>query len=82
MKINFVKAMVFPTLRQVNRVISEFDKMADDLEEDYIFFEYYKRLNTDHDVYEYVLNVAKTDKEKFNKRIDFILDMIKRNGGF
>lgn len=81
MKINFVKAMVFPTLRQVNRVISEFDKMADDLEEDYIFFEYYKRIN-DHHVYEYVLNVAKTDKEKFNKRIDFILDMIKRNGGF
>lgn len=81
LKSDFVEVMVLPTKRQVNRIIDEFDRMTEDLYEDYAVFEYYKRLN-EHDVYEYVLNVSRQDKKRFEKRIDFILDLIKRDGGF
>ena len=78
---SFVEVMVLPTKRQVNRITQEFDIMTEDLYEDYITFEYYKRLNK-HDVYEYALSVAKQDEKRFRNRIGFILDNIKRNGGF
>ena len=76
-EVNFVKAMTLPTKNQVKRIIKELDIMAEDLNEEHIIFEYYS--NKDN---EWILNVDEDSKEKFEKRIGFILDLIKKSGGF
>lgn len=73
----FVEVMNLLTERQVKRIIEEFDIMAKDLNENSMSFEYYHN----HDN-EWFLKVSETDKDRFEKRINFILDIIKRTGGF
>ena len=51
--------------------------MAKDLNENSMSFEYYRNNNN-----EWILGVSETDKDRFDKRIKFILDIIKRTGGF
>ena len=65
------------TERQAKRIIEEFDIMTKDLNENSMSFEYYHN----HDN-EWFLRVSETDKDRFEKRIKFILDIIKRTGGF
>lgn len=74
----FVKGLILPTERQVNRIINEFNIMTSDLNEPYMGFEYYQ----DKENNEWILNVIEIDKKRFDKRIDFILNTIKDNGGF
>ena len=74
----FVKVLTRPTKRQIDRIIDEFDIMAIDLDEPYMDFEYYY----DKENNEWTLDVLEMDKERFNKRIDFILNIIKDSGGF
>ena len=73
----FVEVMNLLTERQVKRIVEEFNIMAKDLNENGMSFEYYHN----HDN-EWFLRVSENDKDRFEKRINFILDIIKRTGGF
>ena len=74
--LNFIEVMKLPNEKQAKRIIEEFNVMTRDLNEYSISFEYYHNNN------EWILGVSETDKDKFDKRIKFILDIIKRSGGF
>ncbi len=73
---DFIEVMTLPSKKQIKRIVKEFDIMARDLNEDSIGFEYYSNDN------KWILNVSENDKNRFEKRIKFILDRIKHNGGF
>lgn len=74
--LNFIKVMNLLDEKQAKRIVEEFDIMAKDLNENSMSFEYYRNNN------EWILSVSETDKDRFDKRIKFILDIIKRSGGF
>ena len=75
--LNFIEVMKLLDEKQVRRITEEFDIMAEDLNENSMSFEYYRNNNN-----EWILGVSETDKDRFDKRIKFILDIIKRSGGF
>lgn len=75
--LNFIEVMKLPNEKQARRIIEEFNIMTRDLNEYSISFEYYHNNNN-----EWILEVSETDKDRFDKRIKFILDIIKRSGGF
>ena len=75
--LNFIEVMKLLDEKQARRITEEFDIMAEDLNENSMSFEYYRNNNN-----EWILGVSETDKDRFDKRIKFILDIIKRSGGF
>ena len=75
--LNFIEVMKFPNEKQARRITEEFDIMAEDLNENSMSFEYYCNNNN-----EWILGVSETDKDRFDKRIKFILNIIERSGGF
>jgi hypothetical protein len=75
--LNFIEVMKLLDEKQARRITEEFDIMTEDLNENSMSFEYYRNNNN-----EWILGVSETDKDRFDKRIKFILDIIKRSGGF
>lgn len=75
--LNFIEVMKLLDEKQARRITEEFDIMAEDLNENSMSFEYYRNNNN-----EWILGVSETDKDRFDKRIKFILDIIKRSGDF
>ena len=74
--LNFIKVMNLPNEKQARRITEEFDIMTKDLNENSMSFEYHRNNN------KWILGVSETDKDRFDKRIKFILDIIERSGGF